>query len=377
MTSTSKRSRPAFISVGASCQRLIGWSGGSQTVLRRFNAAGRVDSSLRSHRTRRSQCRRVYSGLDKTLFASLGPDSLCRGHQPTLSTVKSECPRIEAMLLTSFLGQVRLGRMKASRGHRCDATCTPERHVGDLPPHTSWTMISLSGEILSHLFLRGDSGNLFFRSHSFLGFGFGFAGAGSVQMRRTVDASLAPISFLIAHQRVKDAQQPAPHGDVGLGPADPCEQALADRLLASVALAERNGCLTQCPAERGRAGLGDVATLRAPGRLLEVCRQSSPELQSVAVGETVKGTNLGGDDQTPDIADAGNTLQQPLGLGETFFSGSQEHIASQPLSVTFREQDHIEKVGEGLPLHRLSRSPWANSQRWALAPSNFGPLRLA
>ena len=48
---------------------------------RRSGATRRVDSSLRSHRTRRSQCRRVYSGLNKTLFASVGPNLRCRGHR--------------------------------------------------------------------------------------------------------------------------------------------------------------------------------------------------------------------------------------------------------------------------------------------------------
>ena len=55
----------------------ISWSvlrlGGSST--RRWN------SSLRSHRTWRSQCRRVFTGLNKTMFAAVGPNSHCRGHQ--------------------------------------------------------------------------------------------------------------------------------------------------------------------------------------------------------------------------------------------------------------------------------------------------------
>src|ERR671925_1719428 len=52
------------------------------SVLRRIGeATRRLDSSLRSHRTWRSYCRDVYSGLKKTLFAPVGPNSRCRGHQ--------------------------------------------------------------------------------------------------------------------------------------------------------------------------------------------------------------------------------------------------------------------------------------------------------
>ena len=54
---------------------------GFPVLRRRSGATRRLDSSLRSHRTRRSQCRRVSSGLNKTLFASVGPNLRCRGHR--------------------------------------------------------------------------------------------------------------------------------------------------------------------------------------------------------------------------------------------------------------------------------------------------------
>lgn len=54
---------------------------GGSVLRRRSGATRRVDSFLRSHRTRRSYCRRVYSGLNKTLFASIGPNLRWRGHQ--------------------------------------------------------------------------------------------------------------------------------------------------------------------------------------------------------------------------------------------------------------------------------------------------------
>ena len=96
---------PGFISVGAVGQRLLNIilslmvlalsflremtvvalncvGGIGSSVLRRWGAATRRwNSSLRSHRTWRSQCRRVFSGLNKTMFAAVGPNSRCRGHQ--------------------------------------------------------------------------------------------------------------------------------------------------------------------------------------------------------------------------------------------------------------------------------------------------------
>jgi pyrroloquinoline quinone biosynthesis protein B len=48
--------------------------------------------------------------------------------------------------------------------------------------------------------------------------------AGLVQARGPVDALLAAIGLLIPHQRIQGTQQSASHGDVGLGPADACDQ---------------------------------------------------------------------------------------------------------------------------------------------------------
>jgi len=101
-----KRSfRLGFISVEAVRQRLVprivdfmvrAWSllrelavvaldgigGIGSAVLRLWGSATRrLNSSLRSHRTWRSSCRHVFSGLNKTMFAPVGPNSHCRGHQ--------------------------------------------------------------------------------------------------------------------------------------------------------------------------------------------------------------------------------------------------------------------------------------------------------
>jgi hypothetical protein len=75
-------------------------------VLRRWSVATRRrNSSLRSHRTRRSQWRRVFSGLNKTMYAPVGPNSRCRGLQKanpaepgaSLQEKQSQLGRIKTM----------------------------------------------------------------------------------------------------------------------------------------------------------------------------------------------------------------------------------------------------------------------------------------
>ncbi len=61
------------------------------TVLHRLGVAmRRWDSSLRSHRAWWSQCQHACSGLNKTLFASAGPNSLQRGHQQSTTFVVTD-----------------------------------------------------------------------------------------------------------------------------------------------------------------------------------------------------------------------------------------------------------------------------------------------
>jgi len=74
-----------FISVGAVGQQVTSLLMlGACSVLRILEeAAGRLDSSLRGHRSRRSQCRHACSGPNKTISASVGPNSPCRSHRLT------------------------------------------------------------------------------------------------------------------------------------------------------------------------------------------------------------------------------------------------------------------------------------------------------
>ena len=94
-------------------------------VLRcKSGATRRLDSSLRSHRTWRSQCWHVYSGLNKTLFASVGPNSRCRGH-------RLANPAKPGQVLGENQSR-QSGRIKPGRGHRRDGT--PKLGVARIPP---------------------------------------------------------------------------------------------------------------------------------------------------------------------------------------------------------------------------------------------------
>src|SRR2546430_13781512 len=157
-----QKKRLGFISVGAAGQRLVngilslmvlalwflrrltvalncvGEIGSS--VLRLWGSATRrLNSSLRSHRTWRSQCRRVFTGLNKTMFAAVGPNSRCRGHQ--------------GMLFSLGENESRLGRMKAGRGHQSAGASSPERDATKIP-HCVNDSLSPG---LSHLFLSSEA----------------------------------------------------------------------------------------------------------------------------------------------------------------------------------------------------------------------------
>ena len=165
---------------------------------------------------------------------------------------------------------------------------------------------------------------------------------------------------------------------LALGLPMPPHESLPDRFLPGVALAERHGRLAQGPAQRHRAGLGDVAALGASGRLLHVGREAGPELQGVGVGETIEGADLGGDDRRPDLADARHAHQQRNDRAQPLAPRGKDHLAAQPFPVTFGEHDDVDEVGEASAAAPApSRSRFANSQRWAAAPSNLGPRMLA
>ena len=280
MSRRYRNRRPAprgFISVGAVRQRLghriVGlmvraWSllrefavialkcfgGMAVAVLRRWGSATRRwNSSLRSHRTWRSSCRHVFSGLNKTMFAPVGPNSRCRGHQAVLSSLEEN--------------ESRWGRMKPSRGHQSGGAVTVAT-AAKIPLNVNDLSLSPG---LSDLFLSSETCSV--------------GGRGAVPGRSSLK------DLAVADHGVQDPQQAAAHGHVGLGLADPSHQSLSSCFLAGVALAQGHGRLAQGPAERDRAGLGDIAALGASGRLFHVGRQSGPELQRVGVGEATEGAD--------------------------------------------------------------------------------------
>src|SRR5215211_3926871 len=159
----SARKHSAFISVGAVDQQPVStipslmvlalWflprktvvalkcvGGISSSVLRRLGeAARRLNSSLRSHRTWRSSCRQVFTGLNKTMFAAVGPNSRCRGHQ--------------GMLFSLEENESHLGRMNAGRGHQSAGAPLPKQDAASIPPNVK---DALSGG-LSHLLLSSEA----------------------------------------------------------------------------------------------------------------------------------------------------------------------------------------------------------------------------
>ncbi len=354
------RPRHGFISVGAVCQRagflirvvtLLLWCG-SWAVLRSLReAAGRVNSSLRSHRTWRSYCRHVFSGLNKTMYASVGPNSRYRGHRQALQAERWSA--WTTALMTVAASELCLsGRMKAGRGHRLDVTCAPGAYA-ELPP--SFSPRFFLGHFLRPAFVRSSF----------------------VQSRCAIDWLGAAIRLLVANHRVQRAQQPAAHGHVGLGLADARNESLADGFLASVAVAQGDCGLAHGPTQHGRARFGNVAALGATSRFFQIGRHAGPELQRIGVGKTVERPDLGSNDQTPDVTDAGHGLEDELRLHKRLVASGPQNFAPQSLAVTLREQHDIQAVGECLMLSgaeqvALGQKPTLSASAVELWPAQVG-----
>ena len=110
----------------------VSWAESCLTILRRRSkATRRLNSPLRSHRTGRASRRTVSSGLNKTLCASVGPNSRCRGHRPANPDLPGSSLRGEK--------RRRLGRMNAGRGHRLDGmprtrSLASTQDIAKIPP---------------------------------------------------------------------------------------------------------------------------------------------------------------------------------------------------------------------------------------------------
>ena len=293
----------------------------------------RLNSSLRSHRTQRCSDRYVPSGLNKTLFAPIGPNSVCRGHRhATTADPAGGLGAVEEQRVPS--------RMKPSRGHQCGGTPTSPCVIPELatvekedatcmPPHVG---ITDSCGLLS---------------------GFGVE-PGPVGSGRTVGGSEALVGFTIAHHGEEDTKKPSSHGDVRLCfpgcLAQSLDESLTDGLLFGIGLAESNSGIAESPSEGSGTGLGDVAGLGTSGGFLVIRGETGPELDRVGVGKAIEGADLGSDDAAPDLTDAGNRLDQLDGISEPFGAIGEDDAQAQTFTLPFEKSNDLEEVFESVTL---------------------------
>ena len=303
--------------------------GGTQSALPDPEACRtwRLNSSLRSHRTSEAQCSVVSSGLDKTLFASPGPNSLGRGHR-----------------------FAEPGRIKARRGHRMDAaSCQPRLAWIDavsVPPNVSRVLdpkFNDSCGLLSQALLPTVP----------------FGQAGPVGVPFVMGRSTELVNRSVADHGHEYTQKPTGHGHVGLGLAGVLDEPLANGLLVGVGTAQGQSGFAQGPAQGGVAGLGDVSGLGASRRFLVIRSQARPELDGVGIGEAGEVADLRGDDAGPNLVDTGNTLEQVHQSCEPRLAVGGDDISSQGLPLAVQETHDVQEVGEGLALHLLEQMPLA------------------
>ena len=274
----------------------------------------RVDSSLRSHRPQRSLCRCAYSGLNKSLFASVGPNSHGRDHRQDSSP----------------------GRINPSRGHRLDGTPNLQSladipGVAEIPPQ----IIHIES---SHLLSA-----------------FGFFGSGLIGSGQMIGPLAGLIESPVSHHGVDDPQQSSSHSHIGFGFANSLDQPLPDGFLAGIGLTEGYGSLAQSPTQDGRAGLGDIAGLCSSGRFFQIGSQSGPELQGISIGESIEGSDFGGNDTAPDLGDARNALQDGYLGREVLTAIGGDDLSPQSLTLAFSQDDDVGEIGEGLLLYILEQ----------------------
>ena len=249
------QNRKAFISIGADCQRPICFKDRALVFLRRVMAftfgpisgivsavrrglnpaTRRLDSSLRSHRPQRSLCRYASSGLNKSLFASVGPNSHGRDHRQDSSP----------------------GRINPSRGHRLDVTPNLQS-LADIPG-----VATIPPRII-HI----ESGRLLPA--------FPFFGSGLIGSSQMVGPLANLIEGPVFHHGVNGSQQSSSHSHIGFGFAGFPDQFLSDGFLSGVGPAEGHSGFAQGPTQSSRSGLGDVSGGGSSGGLFEVGGHTGP-----------------------------------------------------------------------------------------------------
>ena len=354
----------------ACCQN----GGTGQTILHYSGSAmWRLDSSLRSHRAWRSQCRHAYSGLNKTLFASVGPNSHGRGH--LRSTILGVINDLHAKKDISSLG-----RMNPSRGHRLDGTFISRSfswvsakltNAANIPPYIRFVVSRCLVSLTSIFCLfglhpkRGRSGEKCGRSIAALKRDFrsyrllllSFSGFCFVRIFKMIGRFSTFVKTAVSHHGVYNSQQSSANGNVGLGLSDPFDKSLSDSFLSGIGFAKGDASLAECPSERGRTGFCDLSGLRSSGGFFVVRSDSCPELQSIGVGESVKRSDLCGNDACPDICDTWYAFEDSCHSGEFFTSIRLDDFSSERFSLTLNEGNDINEVRESFPLDIFEQMP--------------------
>jgi len=359
------------------------------------SAMWRLDSSLRSHRAWRSQCRHAYSGLDKSLFASVGPNSRWRGHLQ--STILDVINYLHAKKDISSLG-----RMKPSRGHRLDGTFISRyfslvsakfTNAANIPPYISF-VVSRCAVRLTSIFcifgLRTDHGRSgekcgrpiaalkrVFRSCSLLS--FSFLSSCFVGIFKMICRFSTFIKTAVSHHSVYDSQQSSTHGNVCLGLSDSFDESLSDGFLFGIRTAKCNSSLAQRPSESSRASLCDPSGLSSSGGFFVVGSYSCPELQSIGIGESIEWSYFSGDNTCPDICDTRYAFEDSCNSGKLFASISLDDFSSERFSLTLNERNDINEVRKGFPLDvfesvSVGEEPSLSGGSFKLRPANISSL---
>ena len=238
--SGSERKRRPAIPMVIEMLEIFACQGGTHNALprRETSMTRRLDSSLRSHRTSEAQCSAVCSGLNKTLFASVGPNSHGRGHRFSEAEPSG----------MSLSYKYEPGRINPNRGLRADET--PCR-----------TVPALAGVVSVPPNVNQATGLTWDGSYQ-LGLLLSLSQAGLVGPSFTAGRLLALVGGAIADHGKQDAQESACHGDISLGFANSPDQPLPDNFLPGVGTTKRDRSLAQGPAQGGVA-------VRLDGMLVE------------------------------------------------------------------------------------------------------------
>ena len=320
-------------------------------------AMRRLDSSLRSHRAWWSQCQHVYSGLNKTLFASVGPNSHGRDHRR--STILDVVNYLQTKKDISSLG-----RIKPIRGYRLDGTFVSRSfsivsaklsNATNIPPY----IVSVRSCNLLFVFL------------------FRFC---LISVFKMIYRLCTFVKSSIPHHGVDCTQQSSAHGDIGLSVSYFFNQSLPDSLLPGIRAAKCNTGFAESPSEGSRAGLGDIAGLGSSGGFLIVWSKSCPELQGVGIGEPVERSNLGSNDAGPDFSDTGNTLENSYPGGEYLASIGKNDFSPERFPLTLDERNDINEVSKRLPLDvfeqvSVGKEPLLSGGSLELRAANVGGMK--